>query len=54
MSAMKEITDELKKMKDELRRSALLRDDTQISDPLEEGRKVLASIIDPPNRRKEQ
>lgn len=54
VSAMKEITDELKKMKDELRRSALLRDDTQISDPLEEGRKVLASIIDPPNRRKEQ
>ena len=49
---MKDITDEFKKIRDDLRRSALISDGTQITDPLAESRKVLASIIDPPNPKK--
>ena len=52
ISAMKEVTDELKKIKDDLRRSNLINDSVEIADPLEESRKVLASIIDPPNPKK--
>lgn len=52
IAAMKDITDEFKKIRDDLRRSALISDGTQIADPLEESRKVLASIIDPPNLKK--
>ena len=52
ISAMKEVTDELKKIKDDLRRSNLINDSAAIADPLEESRKVLASIIDPPNPKK--
>lgn len=52
ISAMKEVTDELKKIKEDLRRSNIMNDSTGIGDPLEESRKVLASIIDPPNLKK--
>lgn len=52
LDTMKEITDEFKKVRDDLRRSALISDSSQITDPLEESRKVLASIIDPPNLKK--
>lgn len=51
ISAMKEVTDELKKIKEDLRRNNILTDSTPISDPLEESRKVLASIIDPPAKK---
>ena len=52
LETMKEITNEFKKVRDDLRRSALISDSSQIADPLEESRKVLASIIDPPNLKK--
>lgn len=52
ISAMKEVTDELKKIKEDLHRSNLIVDGTPIADPMEESRKVLASIIDPPNLKK--
>ena len=53
LSAMKEITDEFKKVRDDLRRSALISDSSQIANPLEESRKVLAAIIDPPRKEKD-
>ena len=52
LQTMKDITEEFKKVRDDLRRSALISDSSQIADPLEESRKVLASIIDPPNLKK--
>ena len=52
IQTMKDITEEFRKVRDDLRRSALISDGSQITDPLEESRKVLASIIDPPNLKK--
>ena len=49
LKTMREITDEFKKIRDDLHRSNLIVDGTEIQNPLEESRKVLAAIIDPPN-----
>ena len=49
VKTMREITDEFKKIRDDLHRSNLIVDGTEIQNPLEESRKVLAAIIDPPN-----
>ena len=54
ISVMKDITEEFKKVRDELRRSALMSDGFEIKDPLEESRKVLASIIDPPTKERKE
>lgn len=49
LNAMRDITNEFKKIRDDLQKSALISDGFEIKDPLEESRKVLASIIDPPH-----
>ena len=54
LKTMKEMTDEFKKIRDDLKKSALSGYDQQISDPISEGQKVLAKIIDPPARAKKK
>lgn len=54
LKTMKEMTDEFKKIRDDLKKSALSGYDQQISDPISEGQKVLAKIIDPPTRAKKK
>lgn len=52
LASMKEMAEEFKKIRDDLRRANILSDSAPVSSPLEESRKVLASIIDPPNLKK--
>ena len=52
--ALKTITDEIKAMRTDFQKHMLRSDDTPIVDPLAESEKILASIIDPPSKKRKE
>ena len=52
--ALKAMTDEIKAMRSDFQRHLLNSDDMQISNPLAESEKILASIIDPPSKKRKE
>lgn len=54
VQTMKEMAEEFKKIRDDLKRNALAQYDEQIADPVAQGQKVLAKIIDPPVKAKKK
>ena len=52
VKSMKEMTEEIRKIASDLKKSNLAGYDSQILDPVSQGQKVLAKIIDPPVKAK--
>lgn len=52
--AIKMMTDELKAMRSDFQKHMINNDEMQISDPLAESEKILASIIDPPTKKRKE
>ena len=52
VKSMKEMTEEIRKIASDLKKSNLANYDSPIPDPVSQGQKVLAKIIDPPVKAK--
>lgn len=52
IKALAELNQGINELRQDMQKRSLLEDDTQIKNPIAEGEKVLASIIDPPAPRK--
>lgn len=52
--ALKMMTDEIKAMRSDFQKHLLNSDDIKITDPLAESEKILASIIDPPSKKRKE
>lgn len=52
--ALKMMTDEMKAMRSDFQKHMINSDDMQITNPLAESEKILASIIDPPQKKRKE
>lgn len=52
IKALAELNQGINELRQDMQKRSLLEDDSQIKDPIREGERVLASIIEPPTRKK--